>query len=222
MVDSEALIIFAKYPDPQNAKSRLSPPLNREDAAGLYECFLEDTLAFARQVRGVRHIIAYDPPPAQAYFKALAPDFELMPQAGPDLGERMHQAFVALFAQGYQRVILVGSDLPHLTAHIIDQGFQYLRQSADLVLGPSADGGYYLVGLTRSQPQLFGLPMSTPNVLHQTLEIVDRLRLRLALLPENFDIDTASDLAKLKALLVADASLQASHTRAWLAHLSPD
>jgi uncharacterized protein len=216
MTGPEALIIFAKQPDPQTTKRRLSPPLNRGDAASLYACFLEDTLAVARRVRGVKHIVAYDPPTAQAYFKALAPDFKCMPQTGNDLGERMHQALSASFAQGYRRVILIGSDLPHLPARIIAHGFRYLRQGVEVVLGPSADGGYYLVGLARPQPQLFDLPMSTPSVLRQTLAIVERLGLRLALLPENFDVDTAADLAKLKAMLEADASIQASRTRAWL------
>jgi rSAM/selenodomain-associated transferase 1 len=217
MTGPEALIVFAKQPDPRTTKRRLSPPLGREDAARLYACFLEDTLAMARQVHGVSPIVAYDPPAARAYFTALAPDFERMPQAGSDLGERMHQALAALFTQGCRRAILIGSDLPHLAAQTIEQGFQHLRQGVEVVLGPSADGGYYLVGLTRPQPPLFDLPMSTPDVLRQTLAVVERLGLRLALLPENFDVDTAADLAKLQALLQADTSLPARRTRAWLA-----
>ena len=221
MTVSEALIIFSKRPDPQNTKSRLSPPLSREAAAGLYACFLADTLATARQVQGARRFIAYDPPAAAAYFAALAPDFRRLPQAGADLGERMHQALAALFAQGYRRVVLIGSDLPHLPAQTVSLGFESLRQGAEAVLGPSADGGYYLIGLTRPQPQLFDLPMSTPDVLRQTLECVERLNLRLALLPENFDIDTAADLEKLRAFLEASPAAPARYTRAWLANLPP-
>jgi rSAM/selenodomain-associated transferase 1 len=218
MTGPEALIIFAKRPDPRTTKRRLSPPLDREEAARLYACFLEDTLTVARQVHGARRIVAYDPPTAEAYFKALAPDFGRMPQTGSDLGERMHQALAAAFAQGCVRAILIGSDLPHLKADVIELGFQRLRQGAEVVLGPSSDGGYYLVGLTRSQPQLFSVPMSTPRVLRQTLEAVEQSGLRLALLPENFDVDIAADLVKLQALLEADASIEASSTRTWLEH----
>jgi rSAM/selenodomain-associated transferase 1 len=220
MTGPETLIIFARQPDPRTTKRRLSPPLDREDAARLYACFLEDTLATARQVHGARCIVAYDPPSAEAYFKRLAPDFGRMPQTGSDLGERMHQALTAAFSQGCRRAVLIGSDLPHLPAEVIELGFQHLRQGAEIVLGPSSDGGYYLVGLTRSRPELFNVPMSTPSVLRQTLDTVERCGLRLALLPETFDIDTAADLAKLQALLEADASVQAKRTRAWLARPS--
>ncbi len=217
MTGPETLIIFAKQPDPRTTKRRLSPPLDREEATGLYACFLEDTLAVARQVHGVRRIVAYDPPTAEAYFRALAPEFGRMPQTGSDLGERMHQALAAAFAQGCPRAILIGSDLPHLPAEVIELGFKRLSQGAEVVLGPSSDGGYYLVGLTRSQPQLFNMPMSTPRVLRQTQDAVEQSGLQLALLPENFDVDTAADLAKLQALLEADASIPASRTRDWLA-----
>lgn len=133
----------------------------------------------------------------------------------------MHQAMAALFAQGYRRVVLIGSDLPHLPAQTFRLGFESLRQGAEVVLGPSADGGYYLIGLTRPQPQLFDLPMSTPEVLRQTLERVERLSLRLALLPGNFDIDTAADLEKLRAFLEGSPATQARYTRAWVANLPP-
>jgi rSAM/selenodomain-associated transferase 1 len=144
-----------------------------------------------------------------------------MPQTGADLGERMHQALAALFAQGYRRVVLIGSDLPHLPAQTFRLGFESLRRDAEVVLGPSADGGYYLIGLTRPQPQLFDLPMSTPDVLRQTLERVERLSLRLTLLPGNFDIDTAADLEKLRTFLEESPAIPARYTRAWFANLPP-
>lgn len=218
----EALVVFARQPDPQNTKTRLSPPLSREDAVRLYACFLADTLAAARQIRGVTRIIAYDPAAAEAYFAALAPDFQRMPQIGANLGDRMHQALAALFAQGYRRVVLIGSDLPHLPPQTFRLGFESLRQGAEVVLGPSADGGYYLIGLTRPQPRLFDLPMSTSDVLRQTLERVERLGLRLTLLPEVFDIDTAADLARLRTLLEANPAIPARCTRVWLANLAGD
>ncbi len=166
----------------------------------------------------VGRIIAYDPAAAEGYFAALAPDFQRMPQAGANLGDRMHQALATLFAQGLQRVVLIGSDLPHLPPQTLRRGFEALRRGAEVTLGPSLDGGYYLIGLTRPQPQLFDLPMSTPDVLRQTLERVERLGLRLTLLPEMFDIDTGVDLARLRAMLEAQPAIPARCTRAWLAN----
>jgi rSAM/selenodomain-associated transferase 1 len=214
----EALIVFGKRPDPHHAKTRLAPALSSEAAAELYACFLADTLAEARQVRDVDHVLAYDPPGAEAYFTALAPDFRLWPQPGSGLGERMHQALAAQFSQGYQRVVLIGSDLPHLSNQTNVLAFDGLRRGADVVLGPSADGGYYLVGLTRPQPELFDLPMSTPEVLRQTLERVERLGLQVALLPESFDVDTPADLERLRAHLEANPAIPVKRTRAWLAN----
>jgi rSAM/selenodomain-associated transferase 1 len=216
MLIPEALIIFAKRPDPNNTKSRLSPPLNREDAARLYSCFLVDILATAREVQGAERFILYDPPAAEAYFAGLAPDFLLLPQSGGDLGKRMHLALAELLSRGYRRVVLAGSDLPQLRARALQQGFAALRDGAEVVLGPSADGGYYLVGLTRPQPEIFDLPMSTPEVLRQTLERIQRLNLRHVLLGEEFDVDTIADLKRLAAHLEANPDIPARNTRAWL------
>ena len=218
----EALVIFAKQPDPQNTKTRLSPPLSREAAAELYTCFLADILATAREVDEAEGFIFYDPPVAEDYFYGLAPDFRLFPQAGDSLGERMHHALAELLVQGYRRVVLTGSDLPHLHVQALRQGFAALRQDADVVLGPSADGGYYLVGLARPQPQLFDIPMSTPDVLRQTLERVQRLNLRHVLLAEEFDVDTIADLKRLKAHLEANPEIRAHCTRGWLLERPPD
>ncbi len=130
----------------------------------------------------------------------------------------MRQTMSALFSQGYQRVVLVGSDIPHLPPENISQGFLALRAGAEVVLGPSADGGYYLVGLNRPQPRLFDLPMSTPEVLHQTLERARALSLQVAQLAESFDIDTPADLARLRVHLETHPAIPAHYTRRWLAH----
>jgi rSAM/selenodomain-associated transferase 1 len=219
MAISEALIVFAKQPEPGKTKTRLAPPLNAETAARLYGCFLADTLETARQIQGIERIIAYDDPQAEPYFAVLAPDFRHFAQTGAGLGKRMHNALACIFSAGYRRAVIVGSDLPHLPAQTIEQGFQSLRQGAEVVLGPSADGGYYLVGLTRPQPQLFDLPMSTSQVLHLTLERAKRLSLKLALLEKNFDIDTAQDLEKLSQLLRDHPDIPAESTRQLLAKI---
>jgi rSAM/selenodomain-associated transferase 1 len=118
----------------------------------------------------------------------------LMEQHGEDLGARMAQAFSSLFAQGYQQVVLVGTDLPVLPATHCTQAFSLLN-THDLVLGPSTDGGYYLIGLRRPVPDLFvGIPWSTEHVFEKTQALATHLGLQMSLLPQVRDLDTADDL----------------------------
>jgi uncharacterized protein len=216
MAQSEVLVVMAKKPDAWKTKTRLSPQLNAGDAADLYTCFLSDTLVEAASVGGVDHLIFYDPPQARQFFLDLTSEFQFLEQQGTGLGERMHQAFSILLSSGYQRMVLIGSDLPHIPAYTYQQGFKALRQGADLVLGPCADGGYFLIGLRRPESELFRIQMSTPFVLQQTVERARSSGLRVSLLPENFDVDTFSDLLHLIKHLVSNPEIQASHTRAWM------
>ena len=216
MIGDAALTVFAKQPIPRKTKTRLSPPLTPEAAAGLYACFLADTLTAARQVVGVERFLAYDPPSAEANFRLAAPDFTLMPQEGQGLGERIRRTFDNLFAIGYRRVVVVGSDLPHLSPQTIHKAFNALGTGADLALGPSLDGGYYLVGMTHPAPGLFNLPMSTPEVFSQTLARARQLGLRSVQLSGEFDIDTPADLVRLRAYLEANPGIPAQRTRDWL------
>lgn len=213
----DALIIFAKYPDPNHTKTRLSPPLSRVDAANLYTNFLKDTLEMARRLSRVDLFLAYTPPQAESFFTDLAPDMVCFPQTGNDLGERMHRAIEHILQSGFKRALLIGSDLPHLQEDAILAGLNALQDGADVVLGPCEDGGYYLVGMTEPHPEIFSLPMSNPYVLARTRQRIDQLGLRLKLLPENFDVDTCSDLLQLENTLHIHGAIPAPHTRAWLA-----
>lgn len=217
MQPEDTLLIFARQPEAGAVKTRLSPPLSLEQAAGLYACFLADTLALAAEVPAVLRAIAYHPPEARENFARLAPGFRLMAQSGAGLGERMHRALAAAFADSAQRVVLIGSDAPHLPSDTIAAGFAALRQGADVALGPAEDGGYYLIGLRRPQPELFEMVMSTPQVFAQTVDCAERLGLRVELLPEGFDVDTHTDLERLRGVLAGDPAIPARHTRAWLA-----
>lgn len=178
---------------------------------------LADTLSAVRALAGVSRILAYDPSSAGVYFKELAPDFWCIPQTGDGLGGRMQEAVSAVFSEGVGRIVLIGSDLPHLAPRTLAAGFAGLRQGSEVVLGPSADGGYYLIGLHEPQPLLFDVPMGTPLVLEQTLARARQLGLTCHLLPEDFDIDTGKDLERLEALLDSDPAVPAERTRAWLA-----
>lgn len=215
MKTSKALIILAKAPIPRLTKTRLSPPLTLEQANDLYACFLQDVLDLARHIR-VPSTIAYTPEQAKTFFGNVAPDFELVPQTGRDLGERMHLAVANKFFQGCRQVVLIGSDSPHLPPLVIQQAFDELSRGADIVLGPSADGGYYLIGLREPCPQIFQVKMSTPEVLNQTLVLIQQAGLKFSLLPENFDVDTIADLGKLWITLNRHPDIPARHTRTWL------
>ena len=121
----------------------------------------------------------------------------LLPQTGEDLGSRMSHAFDAVFGMGYRRAILTGSDVPSLSASVYGEALKLL-QDHDLVLGPSMDGGYYLIGLTHPVPDLFtGIPWSTNQVFDLTMKKAHNLPLKTAVLPSEHDLDTMADLQRL-------------------------
>ncbi len=214
---SNALLVIAKRPAPGQTKTRLTPPLSPEQAAQLYECFLKDTLDVARAVPGVTRLINYAPLDKAEYFAQLAPDFGRVPQIGESLGERLDNALThCLIERGFRRAVITDSDSPTLPARYLAQAFECLEH-ADVVLGPCADGGYYLIGLKQPQPRLTReVPMSTPNVLRDTLALAAQLNLRAALLPAWYDVDTAEELQRLQVELRRAANGTARHTRAML------
>jgi uncharacterized protein len=116
------------------------------------------------------------------------------PQQGKDLGERMSNALLQAFAAGYTKVLLIGSDCPDISRALVSEGFMLL-DTHDIVLGPAHDGGYYLIGLRRPEPELFlNMEWGTERVLQQTLDKICAAKLSVALLPELRDIDRIEDL----------------------------
>ncbi len=209
------LLVIAKRPVAGQTKTRLSPPLSLEQAAALYECFLRDTLDVARGVPHVTRGINYLPREAEQYFRALAPDFDLLLQTGNDLGERLDYALTHCLENGFDRAVIMDSDSPTLPADYLARAFNALDDN-DVVLGPCADGGYYLIGLKKPAPRLFlEIKMSTPFVVRDTLELARQENLRAALLPEWYDVDTANELEQLRAELKRGAE-DAPFTREFL------
>lgn len=189
---SALLIIFAKEPVPGQVKTRLCPPLSPQEAARLYRCFLEDVLAEMQTLSGITLALAYTPQSAFRFFAVrIPPGGRLMAQADAGLGERLAQAFVWGFAEGFSPVLIRNSDSPDLPGAVVQEGCERLAAGrADLVLGPCPDGGYYLVGLRRPCPELFqGISWSTGSVLAQTRLRAKQLRLKVHLLPPWPDID---------------------------------
>ncbi len=194
----EVLAIFAKPPHPGRVKTRLTPPLTPAEAASFQEAALRDVVGQAlRHHADVR--ICYDAAPgAAAYFEEAFPALPHLPQRGNDLGKRLHNAFASLFATGVERVSIIGADAPtlpdtHLSGRFRGDG------SREPVVGPTLDGGYYLIGLHRETwPRaavLFeSIPWSTDRVCEITLDRARTAGLEPILLPAWYDIDTVEDL----------------------------
>lgn len=212
-----ALIVMAKRPAAGQTKTRLCPPLTPERAADLYACFLRDVIERVRQtttlVSGLTPVIAHTPPDAAGYFAALAPGFDLVPQTGATLGERLDGVLSGALARGFTQAAAISSDSPSLPAAFLAQAFAALDDPAvDVVLGPCDDGGYYLIGWKRPHAALVrDVAMSQPNTLAQTLVVAAWAGLRVALLPSWYDVDEPDDLAR----LAADPGL-GHHTREFL------
>ncbi len=212
-----ALLVIAKQPAPGRTKTRLTPPLSPEQAAALYECFLRDTLNLVRRLPGVTPAIAYLPADARAYFAELAPDFRLVLQDGRSLGERLDNALTHFLAAGYRQVAIINSDAPTLPLGHLAAAFDALAAGADVVLGPSDDGGYYLIGLKRPAPRLLReVQMSTPTVLADTLALAAEEGLCVELLPSWYDVDDAESLARLRHELANAPADVAARTRSYL------
>lgn len=199
-----SLLVVAKRPAAGRTKTRLCPPLDGPTAAALYECFLRDTLGLMRQVPGVRRSIAYLPEDADAYFRNLAPDMDLVAQRGADLGERLANLLGAALEGGATQAVVMSSDCPSLPAAYLRGAFAALDGPTDVVLGPCDDGGYYLIGLKRPDPRLLReVPMSTTTVAAETLALAAELGLRTTVLPHWYDVDTVADLPRLQPELRA-------------------
>jgi hypothetical protein len=196
-----ALVVMTKAPQPGQSKTRLVPPLTFEEAAALARALLLDQLDHLTNFRAAALFIAFTPESAAPWFQTLAPQgFSCFPQAGAGLGERMRQAFEYLFARGFGNVVLIGSDLPPVPLRFFDSAYAALGAQRDVVLGPSADGGYYLVGMKRLIPEIFeGMSWSRADVLTRTLEKINRASLTYELVPTCQDVDTPHDLVSLYA-----------------------
>lgn len=217
------LIIFARDPIPNGAKTRLSPPLAPEDAAYLAEAFLLDTVETFVAMNGSRVSVAFTPADAFPRFRKLLGEEMvpwLNPQGSGDLGRRLLHAFAGACPTWWP-VAVIGSDSPDLPPELVEEAFRTLEaDEVDVVIGPAADGGYYLIAARQAHPHLFhAIPWSTPGVLAATLQRAEETRLRTRLLPVWNDVDTAQDLARLRDRVRDEPPLVAARTRAVLRKL---
>jgi rSAM/selenodomain-associated transferase 1 len=214
------VLLFVRAPQRGKVKTRLARILGDAAALALYRGFVADLLDTLRQC-GQPVIGCCTPASAcRAVAAWIAPVNGVYPQTGPDLGARMADAFGRAFADGFKRVLLVGSDLPDLPASVFKAAFTALAHHP-AVIGPTLDGGYYLIGFC---PQTFlpavfeSIPWGTPRVLAETLAAFRRHGLRVHRLPVWRDIDDLEDLIAF-ARRPAAAGAPARRTRKILAGL---
>lgn len=187
--------IFAKRPDPGRVKTRLAEGLGAEFAAEAHEAMLFDLLDAWGSDRllapGGRRVLAFDPPDAGPWFDERVPgSFALQPQAAGDLGGRLRAFFEGEFEDGAGKVVAIGADSPTLDPNFVVSAFVLLDHK-DVVIGPAADGGYYLIGCRPPAPPIFdGVDWGTPRVLEQTVARLRDAGRSLALLPPWYDVDT--------------------------------
>jgi len=214
----EAVVLMAKAPVAGRVKTRLCPPLDPRESAALYACMLEDTAGEVSSLPRVRRYLFLDPPlAANALREAPFSAFEPFPQRGRDLGDRMRDAAATAFRRGARRVVIVGADCPSLSAGTVRRAFRELREGADAVFGPSADGGYYLVGLARPDERLFRkFTWSTPTVLLDTVTRCRGLSIPFSLLTPGRDVDTGEDLLALGEWARTHARPACPRTRGWI------
>ena len=224
------VIVFAKNPIPNTVKTRLIPPLSPEQAATLYAAFLTDWCEALAETFGCRPSSSRIPPAdAQPDLQALIGDDAIyIPQVGTDLGERLTSATQWAAEHGWTKILLVGSDSPTLPISYISQALTLL-DSRNIVIGPSTDGGYYLIGfsvetLATTIPQVFeDIAWSTAEVFQQTVVRIHAAAATFELLPPWYDIDRAEDLAFLhahiSAMRLAGDPVQAVRTESLLAEL---
>ncbi len=210
-----SIIIMAKVPRAGNVKTRLQPFLSPKQCAAISEAFLEDAINKA-QTQTDELIVAFAPPNERDYFAKLENDnFILVEQKGTNLGEKMFNAFEFAFSNNSDAVVMIGTDSPTFPAEFIKQAFAKLMIS-DAVLGKSADGGFYLIGLQTLHNEIFAdVEWSSAATFEQTARNIKKIGLKLSLIPDWFDVDLPEDLAALRKTSTAD-QITAPKTFQWL------
>lgn len=198
-VTENCVLFFVKYPVRGKVKTRLSAQFGKEVVTVLYKNFVLDMLSTIRRLN-VPFRIYFEPESAGNDMKQwLGEQYTYSAQEGSNLGEKMKNALANTFEENYSRTILIGSDLPDLPAAFLSEALQSL-ESNHAVLGPSTDGGYYLIGFSKANflPEAFDdISWSTESVFQQTIDVLGRHSKKVHILPQWFDVDTRADLKEL-------------------------
>jgi rSAM/selenodomain-associated transferase 1 len=193
------ILLFVKAPERGRIKTRLARNIGEDAALTIYKLFVVDVVGTLKK-GDMPFRIWFSPANAGAAMKGwLGGNLEYRAQSGKDLGERMENAFVESFREKFEKVVIIGGDIPDLTNTVIDEAFSSLEVS-DAVIGPAHDGGYYLIGFRKSgflRQAFHDIPWGSTQVFCETIKILDRWGCRVHLLPEWRDIDTIGDLESL-------------------------
>lgn len=195
---ADRILVFAKRPAAGHVKTRLTPPLPPDEAATVYEACLRDCVKLAARQRARVEIWYHDEPRALDYFQTEMPHLVLHAQSSGDLGMKMLDAFTRSFADGAERVVIIGTDAPTLPENVLNAAFDDLHE-VDVVIGPSTDGGYYMIGLRAKAfdagTLLFdSITWSGSDVFRKTMERAESAALTTRIMPGWYDIDTIDDL----------------------------
>lgn len=208
------LVIMAKAPRLGAVKTRLIPSLSIEAATAFYRCLLDDTLALAHSVSKVEVAIMCPQSDVDELAELAGNEANIVAQKGEDLAAALTSVF-AHFAEGHRRIIAFNSDSPHLPRSVLEDAFATLA-AHDVVVGPTDDGGYYLVGAKAIHPTLFARNgMGTKSALETLLLRAQALALSVGFSAPSYDIDVADDLSRLASELRLD-SAKAPRTARWL------
>ena len=194
----EVLVIMARYPEAGSVKTRLARDLGPQETLRLYRAFINDLAEKFGLLQ--RPLIWYYLPESSPFSQLFSRRFLCRPQSGSSLQERMLRIFETLFGEGFTRVVVIGADVPHIPVEAVDEAFALLDVT-DVVLRPSCDGGYHLIGLTAPWDLFSGVPMSTDHVLRETVEKAASMGLSVHCQAPSFDVDTIGDVKRLMKFL---------------------
>jgi len=197
----KALILMTRIPIPGKTKTRLMDVFTGEGCAELHKCFLIDLFNMFEFIKDhVDIFLTYTPEKSLNIIEHILPDYiKLFPQTGEDLGARMSNAMEHVYKLGYSEVVLIGSDIPDIQPHELIEAFDILKDN-DICIGPTFDGGYYLIGMKKLHRELFDskLKWGKRTVLEGTMDISNNLGLSVGLAVKHMDIDTKEDLYTFK------------------------
>jgi len=200
-LSNRTLVIMAKAPRLGSVKTRLAKSLSLQAAGELYRCFLADTIALAQALDGVEVAIMCPETDVEDLARTAGGAIGVVPQIGNGLAAGLTSVFAHFAGTGHSRIVAFNSDSPHLPVAVLESAFNALAKY-DVVIGPTEDGGYYLVGATASHPGLFtGDVMGTTSAFETLLARAREKRLSVHLTEPFYDIDEAADLGRLAAEL---------------------
>jgi len=209
------LVIMAKAPRPGGVKTRLAPSLSLDTVVAFYRCLLDDTLALARSLGDIEVAIMCPDSDVDELTQLAGDKASVVAQKGKGLAAGLTSVFAHFTGEHQRRIIAFNSDSPHLPRSILEDAFETLAAHG-IVVGPTHDGGYYLVGAKTSHPTLFaGDGMGTSSALERLLSRVQALELSVGLVDPFYDIDVSDDLTRLAAELSL-APERAPRTAMWL------